>query len=337
RHQVRSFPTTPFALRDDLLRLGRVSGRRRRRPLVRRVIGDDGIEVWPAAPGQDHGTLDHVLQLPDVARPVVAFELLPLLHRYPWLGDAELARREGDEVRSEEWDITLPLPQRGKLDQKNAQTVVEILAEASRPDLGLEVPVRRRDHAHVDLARGVVAHALVLPLLQHAEEFGLKLDREVADLVEQDGTAVGQLEASRPVAQGAREGAPNVTEELALEHFSWYRAAVHLDQRALRPAAALVDRPGNELLAGARLAEDEDGGVGRRDHLDLWEHPPQRRALAGYGSEGPGEVDLLGEVLGLLLEPPSQPVDLHEGSPVDDRDRRLLGDGPEPLELVLRD
>jgi len=64
------------------------------------VIGDDGIEAWPAAPGQDHGTLDHVLQLPDVARPVVALELLPLLHRYPWLGDAELARREGGEVRS---------------------------------------------------------------------------------------------------------------------------------------------------------------------------------------------------------------------------------------------
>jgi len=98
-----------------------------------------------------------------------------------------------------------------------------------------------------------------------------------------------------------------------------------------------VDRPGDELLAGARLAEDEDGGVGRRDHLHLGEDPPQGGALPDDPAVGQGEVDLLAQVRVLFLEPPSQPVDLREGPPVDDRDRRVLGDGPEPPELVLRD
>src|SRR5207247_10489160 len=92
----------------------------------------------------------------------------------------------------------------------------------------------------------------------------------------------------------------------------------------------------DELLAGARLAEDEDGGVGRRDRLRLGEDPPEGGALPDDPSVGQGEVDLLAQVRVLFLEPPSQPVDLREGPPVDDRDRRVLGDGPEPPELVLR-
>src|SRR5262249_10502892 len=43
----------------------------------------------------------------------------------------DLPRGEGDEVRSREWDVAFPLAQRGKLDQKHAQTVVEVLAEAA--------------------------------------------------------------------------------------------------------------------------------------------------------------------------------------------------------------
>ena len=98
-----------------------------------------------------------------------------------------------------------------------------------------------------------------------------------------------------------------------------------------------MDHPSDQLLAGARLAQDEDGGIGRRDHLHLLENPPERRVLPDHPSVGEGEVDLFAEVRVLLLESPSQPVDLAEGPRVDDRDRRVLGDRPEPRELILPD
>ena len=36
-----------------------------------------------------------------------------------------------------------------------------------------------------------------------------------------------------------------------------------------------MDRPGDQLLAGARLAEDQDGGVGAGDQFNAFHHRPQ--------------------------------------------------------------
>ena len=44
----------------------------------------------------------------------------------------------------------------------------------------------------------------------------LQLQGDLADLVEEEGAAVGQLEPAGPVAQGPGERAPGVAEELAL-------------------------------------------------------------------------------------------------------------------------
>ena len=44
-------------------------------------------------------------------------------------------------------------------------------------------------------ARAVVADALELALLEHAQQLGLQLERDLADLVEEERAAVGELEA----------------------------------------------------------------------------------------------------------------------------------------------
>src|SRR5262245_58914062 len=59
---------------------------------------------------------------------------------------------------------------------------------------------------------------LELPLLQEAEQLDLHSQRDVPHLVEEDGPAGRDLEAARPAPHGAREGAPLVAEQLALEH-----------------------------------------------------------------------------------------------------------------------
>ena len=106
---------------------------------------------------------------------------------------------------------------------------------------------------------------LVGTVLQDAQQLDLRRRVEVADLVEEDRAAVGHLEA--PLAVGARvgEGAADVAEHLALEQGRRDAAEIHLDERPLRPPAVAMDGVGDQLLAGAALAGDEDGRVGRRD------------------------------------------------------------------------
>src|SRR5205085_11924813 len=57
-----------------------------------------------------------------------------------------------------------------------------------------EIFVRRGDDAHVDLNRLLSADALERLLLQHAQHFGLRLQTHVADLIEEQRAAVGELE-----------------------------------------------------------------------------------------------------------------------------------------------
>ena len=128
------------------------------------------------------------------------------------------------------------------------------------------------------------ADALELALLEHAEQLGLGFGGHLADLVEEERAAVGQLEPADPPGDGAGEGALLVAEQLALDQPRGQGGAVDLDERLVRAPAAGVDRPGDQLLAGPGLAGDEDGGVGRRDPADLVEHGEQR---AGCGRRSP--------------------------------------------------
>jgi hypothetical protein len=41
-----------------------------------------------------------------------------------------------------------------------------------------------------------------------------------------------------------------------------------------------VHRSREQFLAGARLAAEQHGRIGRSDHVDVGEHPPQRGAAA---------------------------------------------------------
>ena len=61
------------------------------------------------------------------------------------------------------------------------------------------------------------ADALERHLLEHPEELGLDLEVDVADLVQEEGPAVGLLEAAHAVAVGAGERPLDVAEQLALE------------------------------------------------------------------------------------------------------------------------
>ena len=162
-------------------------------------------------------------------------------------------------------------------------------------------------------------------LLQHPQQLHLGLQRQLADLVQEDGAPVGELEAADPAIQRSGERALDVAEELALHEPRRDRAAVDLHQWPRAAHAQVVDGPRDQLLAGAGLAGDQDGGVGRRDLLDPAQHRQQRLAAAHHLGEVVLAVDLLLQVGVLVLQPRRQRPDLLVGQHVLDGDGDLAG------------
>ena len=132
--------------------------------------------------------------------------------------------------------------------------------------------IRGRDDAHVDADRLVVADAGDLVLFQHAEQLDLRAHRHVADFVEEQRAAVGELERADAVAVGVGEGPFHVAEQLALDEVLGHGGAVEGDDPLPLAGAVLVDGLGDQLLAGAAFAGDQHGGVGRGDPLEPVDH-----------------------------------------------------------------
>src|SRR5690606_11853812 len=246
-----------------------------------------------------------------VSRPVVRLKPRDVRLRDAY-GRPAFAARAGQEMLHEQRNVLRPLAQRHGLDREHAEPEVEILAEAALLDLAAQIAVRRGDDPHVDLARLLLADALERAFLDHAQELALKLERDLADLVEEEGASVRKLEAADAVAQRAGERALHVAEELALEEIARDRGAVHADQRPLAARARVVDRARDQLLAGARLARDQHGGVGVGDELDLPAQRFDRFAAADDAAVVDAEPDLLLQILVLELQAFAQPIDLLE-------------------------
>ncbi len=178
---------------------------------------------------------------------------------------AEPPPRGLGEMRGKQRDVLAPLAQRRHVDREHGEAVEEIGPEAPLGDGGAQVAVGGGDHAHVDAVRLVRAHALDLALLQRAQQHRLQLQRQVADLVEEERAAVGDLELAGAVARGAGEGAGDVAEELARGDRLGQRRAVDLDQRLGAAQRLVVQVPRDQFLADAGLAGDEHREVRRRD------------------------------------------------------------------------
>ncbi len=90
--------------------------------------------------------------------------------------------------------------------------------------------MRGGDDAHIALELQRTAHPLEHPLLQHAQQLDLHRQAHVADFIEEQRAAFGQLEPA--LARGHRTGerALLVTEQFALEQISGNGAAVHGDE-----------------------------------------------------------------------------------------------------------
>ncbi len=126
----------------------------------------------------------------------------------------------------------------------------------------------------------MAADPVELAIGQHAQQAGLGVGRHVADLIEEQGAAVGLLEAAAALIGRTGEGTFLVTEQLGFHQVLGNRRHVQRNERRCRAWAVAVQRMGHQLLAGTRFAIDQHGDVGMAEAADGAEHLLHRRCLA---------------------------------------------------------
>ncbi len=178
----------------------------------------------------------------------------------------------------------------------------------------MEIGIGRRQNADVHLDGVGGAERRELLLLDDAQQLDLGFGPEGADLIEENGAAVGHLEIPLLGLNGAGEGASHMPEEGRFQQVRRQRSAVHGDEHLVGARRIGMDGFGDEFLAGAGLAGDEDGGAAGSHLGHQVEHADHALALADDVGETVALLEGALEVGVLVFEPPpdDHAVDLDE-------------------------
>ena len=97
----------------------------------------------------------------------------------------------GEQVASKRRHVAATFAERRNGDLDDREPVIEVLAEMPRRDLIEQRAVGGGDDADVDLTRMPTAERVDLARLQQAQQLDLRIERQLADLVEHQRAAVG--------------------------------------------------------------------------------------------------------------------------------------------------
>src|ERR1700737_5647024 len=110
-------------------------------------------------------------------------------------------------------NVLASLAQRRHCDRKNVQPVEQILAKTSRLHVGNQVSIGWRDETHVALDGFARPDRLDFILLDGAQQFHLRSRRQLANFIEEKGSARRLGELSDVPIRRAGEGTLLVTEQ----------------------------------------------------------------------------------------------------------------------------
>ena len=195
------------------------------------------------------------------------------------------------------------------------QVLTEASVEISSSRLRLVAAMTR---VHLPCSRP--SQRFELTFLQHAKQLGLQIEREFANLVQEQRAPIRLRETPVPSSRCACE-APSRARRIRS------RSKTRESQRNLpaptlrRARARIVDGAGHKLLARAGLAQDEDGRVGRSDLADRIANTSGPRAAAD-DTHFPGRLsDDCAQGFRLLYERPDAPLRLQPLAHATKKDR----------------
>jgi hypothetical protein len=125
--------------------------------------------------------------------------------------------------------------------------------------------VRRRADVHARGGRLVERRDLAR--FEEAEQLRLEVEAELADLIEEQRAVAGASDDAEIIVIRPGECAAAMAEQLALEEMRWYGRAVEWHERFGCAVGAIVNRPGEDLLARTALAGNQHGDVRADDAL----------------------------------------------------------------------
>ncbi|MNP20395.1 hypothetical protein D3C76_1129650 [compost metagenome] len=123
--------------------------------------------------------------------------------------------------------------------------------------------------AHIDHHFLLPTDAAYCFLLDGPQQFDLHRQRQVCHFVEEQGAAVGRLEQSRFIFDGAAEAAFSMAEKLAFHQLRRNRAAIDRDKGLVGPWSSLMNQAGDQFLATAGLATDVHRSLAAGQLVDL--------------------------------------------------------------------
>ena len=158
-------------------------------------------------------------------------------------------------------DVLAALAERRNADRKDVEPVVEVLTEGAGLDEVDQAAIGRRDEPEVHPHRPARAHRVDLAVLKGAEKLDLDVERQLADLVEEERAAIRLAELADMLLGGAGEGALLMAEEDRFDQGRGDRTAIEGDEGPGAAVAGALDGAGDEFLPDPRFALDEDGDL----------------------------------------------------------------------------
>ena len=167
--------------------------------------------------------------------------------------------RARQEIIDQFRNIFRPIAQRRHGKRNDSQSIIQVFAKTAGGNFLLQIAIARGQHAHVNIYGIAGADALERFFLQHAQQFRLQRQIDLADFVEQNRAAIGQFKAAGPRAVGPGERAAFVAEQFAFHQLGRQDRAIQADQRSVCSIAGRVQSAGDQFLARAAFADDEYG------------------------------------------------------------------------------
>src|SRR3989441_6659643 len=230
--------------------------------------------------GEDDRALDGIAQFADVPRPGIG-EKCPFRLRRELLRRA--ARRAGEEAEKaprQREDLLAPLAQRRDGDLDDVEAEEKVLAEVACADRVVGIATGGGHDAGGRAPGPRLSHPLELLVLQEAQQLGLDRGRDLAHLVEEEGTTFRRFHPPRLIAHRSRESALDMSEHLARQQLLAEVGAVHDCEGTATSRALPVERSRQDGLARAAFAAQEHGNVvggGAADHVEHRAHGGARR------------------------------------------------------------
>src|SRR5260370_11029229 len=163
---------------------------------------------------------------------------------------------------------------------KKSQTKEAIFSELLLAHHRFQIAVCRGNQTRIRSKGARASQPLELPLLQHAEQFGLQFERNFSYFVQENRAAISHFETANPLRDRSCKCGCLVSEQVAFQQARRNGRAVELHEGLGAPRAQIMNAACDQFPSRACLSINQHRRIRRRYRLHLFEDSAQRGAIS---------------------------------------------------------